>query len=59
MTTTLITACEGIPSETDVVIVSDAALPWLAAAGYVHRDHALRDQLANTVAPEVLNMEEA
>lgn len=35
MNLTLITANEGIPSETDAVVVAESAKPWLAAAGYV------------------------
>ena len=36
MSLTLITANEGIPSEHDEIVVSDAAKPWLALAGYIH-----------------------
>lgn len=53
MTTTLITACEGIPSETDQVVVSPAAVPFLLAAGWVRRDQSLHDALAHTPPPFV------
>lgn len=62
MTTTLITACEGIPSETDQVVVSDAAVPFLLAAGWIRGSEAptatIHRMLATTPAPVVPSMEE-
>ena len=40
------------------VVVLDSAKEALRAAGYVHRDQQLRDQLATTPAPVVPSMEE-
>lgn len=63
MTTTLITANEGIPSETDQIIVSPAAVPFLLAAGWVRVTEAptvtVHRMLATTPAPVVPSMEEA
>lgn len=41
------------------VVVLESAKEALRAAGYVHRDQALRDQLAHTPTPVVANLEEA
>lgn len=55
MTTTIITASTwAYDDPTQEVIIAESAKPFLAAAGYVHRD-----QLANTPAPVVLDLEEA
>lgn len=63
MTTTLITACVGIPSETDAVVVSDAAVPFLLAAGWVKATEAptatIHRMLATTPKPVVPTLEEA
>lgn len=53
MSTTLITACTGIPSVEDKVVISDAAVPFLLAAGWVRRDQSLHDALAHTPPPFV------
>lgn len=60
MTTTLITACEGIPSETDVVVISPNAVPHLLAAGWIQGTEAptatVHRMLAHTAPPVLPDM---
>lgn len=62
MSTTLITANEGIPSEGDHIVISDAAVPFLLAAGWVRESEAptvtVHRMLATTPKPVVPSMEE-
>lgn len=64
MSTTLITANEGIPSEGDHIVISDMARPhlqrWMRENGYIHESEAptvtVHRMLATTPAPVVLDL---